>query len=93
MGELLACPSINCEVEDTIRINSVDQLLGALWCFFLLDHGLGTRCRRGSTVNSAMHETVILTEFDSSSQTYRSTWMSSEMVAATRENSPTIVLR
>ena len=39
MGELWTCPNINCEVEDTILINSVDQLLGVLWCFFLLGHG------------------------------------------------------
>ena len=92
MGELWGCLSINYEEEHNIRIDSIDQLLGLLWYFVLLDHVQGTRCRRGSTVNSATNEIVILTQFDSSSQTYRSTWVSSEMVPATRENNPTIVL-
>jgi hypothetical protein len=39
---------------------------------------------------SPMAERVILTEFDSSSQTYRSTSVSKEMVPAMREHSPII---
>jgi hypothetical protein len=46
------------------------------------------RWRNGSTANSPMTERVILMEFDSSSQMYRSIWVSRETAPAMREDSP-----
>jgi hypothetical protein len=51
----------------------------------------GMRCTKGSTANTAKIVSVILTEFDSSSHTYKSICVIKEMVPATRENIPAIL--
>jgi hypothetical protein len=73
-------------------MNGVHQLLlTVLWRLLLLrPHGRGMRWRKGSTEYNPMSVRVILTEFDSSSQTYRSTWVSRETAPAMRENSPMV---
>lgn len=45
------------------------------------------RCTKGNTAKTVMIESVILTEFDSSSHTYKSICMIKEMAPAMRENS------
>ena len=46
------------------------------------------RCTKGSTANTVMMERVILTEFDSSSHTYKRICVIKETAPAMRENSP-----
>jgi hypothetical protein len=46
------------------------------------------RCTKGSTAYTVMMERVILTEFDSSSHTYKSICVINETAPAMRENIP-----
>lgn len=56
----------------------------------LLPEGSGMRCTKGSMTNAVMIETVILTEFGSSSHTYKSTYVIKETVAAMKKNTSAI---
>ena len=53
--------------------------------------GNGMRCTKGSTANTVRMVSVILTELDSSSHTYKIICVINEIVPAMSENTPAII--